>query len=189
MEVSAPTCSSSRTAAAARSRIGLPIPETTPDGRRHSHGAASGSQNCKRIAITLALVPAYMAAEMVGGLLTNSLALLAYAGHTFSDAVALGLALWCARRLDEARSGSHRPRRAERRDSRVGRCGSGVRPARLDRDERRGIDVRACESFRTAETTACFCASFASLSTNASGIDHITIHLEPEDFDEANVAF
>lgn len=49
----------------------------------------------------LALVVTYMVAEVVGGLLTNSLALLADAGHMLSDAGALALslfALWIARR-------------------------------------------------------------------------------------------
>jgi cobalt-zinc-cadmium efflux system protein len=54
-----------------------------------------------RLAVTLALVLAYMVAEIVGGLLANSLALLADAGHMLSDAGALALALfaiWFARR-------------------------------------------------------------------------------------------
>ena len=44
--------------------------------------------------ITLVLVCAYMIAEVVGGLLSNSLALLADAGHMLSDAAALALALF-----------------------------------------------------------------------------------------------
>jgi cobalt-zinc-cadmium efflux system protein len=52
------------------------------------------------------LVLAYMAAEIVGGVASGSLALLADAGHMFSDAGALGLALfalWFARRPSTAR--------------------------------------------------------------------------------------
>lgn len=67
----------------------------------HSHGGTSGGQNRKRIAIVLGLVAAYMVAEVIGGLLTNSLALLADAGHMLSDAGALALALfalWAAQR-------------------------------------------------------------------------------------------
>jgi cobalt-zinc-cadmium efflux system protein len=66
----------------------------------HDHGTRRAA-NRKRLALTLALVVLYMGAEVVGGLLTNSLALLADAGHMFSDAAALGLALfaiWFARR-------------------------------------------------------------------------------------------
>jgi cobalt-zinc-cadmium efflux system protein len=43
--------------------------------------------------MALALTAAYMVAEIVGGLAANSLALLADAGHMFSDAAALGLSL------------------------------------------------------------------------------------------------
>jgi cobalt-zinc-cadmium efflux system protein len=53
----------------------------------------------------LALVSVYIVAEVVGGLLTNSLALLADAGHMLSDAAALGLslfALWIAERPPSA---------------------------------------------------------------------------------------
>jgi cobalt-zinc-cadmium efflux system protein len=53
------------------------------------------------LAITLVLVLIYMVAEVIGGLLSNSLALLADAGHMLSDAAALGLALfanWFSRR-------------------------------------------------------------------------------------------
>jgi cobalt-zinc-cadmium efflux system protein len=65
----------------------------------HSHGGRSASRS--RLAATLALVLVYMVAEVVGGYLTNSLALLADAGHMVSDAAALGLslfALWLADR-------------------------------------------------------------------------------------------
>ncbi len=65
----------------------------------HAHGGRG--TNRRRLAITLVLVTAYMIAEFVGGLLTNSLALLADAGHMLSDAGALGLALfamWIAER-------------------------------------------------------------------------------------------
>ncbi len=69
----------------------------------HRHGTAEcehaqpqhgGSSNKNRLAITLVLVVGYMIAELVGGWLTNSLALLADAGHMFSDAAALALSLF-----------------------------------------------------------------------------------------------
>ena len=53
------------------------------------------------MAIALALTAAYMFAEVIGGIASGSLALLADAGHMLSDAVALGLALfamWIAQR-------------------------------------------------------------------------------------------
>ena len=56
----------------------------------HGHGHAHGSlKNSRRLAVVLGLVLVYMVAEVVGGLLTNSLALLADAGHMLSDAGAL----------------------------------------------------------------------------------------------------
>ena len=63
--------------------------------------AATTTANRERLALTLSLVVLYMGAEVLGGLLTNLLALLADAGHMFSDAATLGLALfaiWFARR-------------------------------------------------------------------------------------------
>lgn len=80
--------------------------ELTPHS--HEHSARSSShhhprrkRNKNRLALTLVLVVGYMVAEVVGGWLANSLALLADAGHMFSDAAALALslfALWIAQR-------------------------------------------------------------------------------------------
>jgi cobalt-zinc-cadmium efflux system protein len=70
----------------------------------HGHAVAGRGDrrdSRRRLALTLGLVVAYMGAEVVGGWLTNSLALLADAGHMLSDAAALGLslfALWIADR-------------------------------------------------------------------------------------------
>ncbi len=64
----------------------------------HSHGAGAGK---RALAFVFALTTAFLAIEVVGGLLTGSLALLADAGHMASDAVSLGLALfavWLAER-------------------------------------------------------------------------------------------
>jgi len=67
-------------------------------GAAHSHSRPERRPerraNVRSLAIVLALVVSYMAAEVAGGLLTNSLALLADAGHMLSDAAALGLALF-----------------------------------------------------------------------------------------------
>ncbi len=71
----------------------------------HTHSSArdpdSRARQQKGLALVLALTAGYMIAEIIGGLLTNSLALLADAGHMFSDVAALGLslfAMWIARR-------------------------------------------------------------------------------------------
>ncbi|HVS66440.1 MAG TPA: cation diffusion facilitator family transporter [Thermoanaerobaculia bacterium] len=67
---------------------------------QHEHGDRR-RRDRRRLAITLGLVVLYMAVEVVGGLITNSLALLADAGHMLSDAGSLALALfalWIAQR-------------------------------------------------------------------------------------------
>lgn len=70
-------------------------------GHGHSHGGPNRAENKRRLAVVLGLVVIYMVAEVVGGILTNSLALLADAGHMLSDAAALALsifAIWIAQR-------------------------------------------------------------------------------------------
>jgi cobalt-zinc-cadmium efflux system protein len=68
----------------------------------HLHGAQSAAAaDARRLALVLSLVVGYLVVEVVGGLLTNSLALLADAGHMGTDAAGLLLALlaiWFARR-------------------------------------------------------------------------------------------
>ncbi|MFC2003816.1 cation diffusion facilitator family transporter [Chloroflexota bacterium] len=56
-----------------------------------SHLIASGSRPLK---IALALVLVVMVAEVIGGILSGSLALLGDAGHMLVDALALGLSLF-----------------------------------------------------------------------------------------------
>ncbi len=62
----------------------------------HQHHAPQGTASARysrRLAWALALTLTYMAAEVVGGLLTGSLALLADAAHMLTDAAGLGMAL------------------------------------------------------------------------------------------------
>lgn len=61
----------------------------------HNHGAHSHGHNANKKALTISfcLIAGFMLVEFVGGILTNSLALLSDAGHMLSDAVALGLSL------------------------------------------------------------------------------------------------
>ncbi len=72
------------------------------------HQSSDRPRATRRLAFALPLLAGYMLAEIVGGLVTNSLALLADAGHMLSDVGALGLALfaaWVARRpADSART-------------------------------------------------------------------------------------
>src|SRR5690606_28026969 len=57
-------------------------------GHNHSHSA-----NKKTLAISFVIITLYMIVEASGGFLTNSLALLADAGHMLSDSISLGIAL------------------------------------------------------------------------------------------------
>jgi cobalt-zinc-cadmium efflux system protein len=59
-------------------------------GHDHAHGAGS---NRARLAIALVIVAAVLVAEVVGAVLSGSLALLADAGHMSSDAIGLAVAL------------------------------------------------------------------------------------------------
>lgn len=68
------------------------------------HASAAG-QSRSRLTIILALTAAYMAAEIIGGLLTGSLALLADAAHMATDVGGLAFALfaiWIGQRPPDA---------------------------------------------------------------------------------------
>jgi cobalt-zinc-cadmium efflux system protein len=64
------------------------------DDRGHDHGPAHRGATRRRLTLALALAAAYLVAEVIGGLWTGSLALLADAGHMASDVAALSLALF-----------------------------------------------------------------------------------------------
>ena len=62
----------------------------------HSHGAGAlraGARHQKRLAISFVLIATFFVVEAVGGILTNSLALLSDAGHMLTDVIGLGMAL------------------------------------------------------------------------------------------------
>lgn len=59
----------------------------------HSHQHASQDTNAKRLLWAFAITALFMVAEVIGGLLSGSLALLADAGHMLTDAAALLVAL------------------------------------------------------------------------------------------------
>jgi len=63
---------------------------------RHDHDHDRGGDNRRALALALALTAAYTAVEVVGGFLTDSLALLADAVHMLSDNVSIALALLAA---------------------------------------------------------------------------------------------
>ncbi len=70
----------------------------------HASATAPGSaaaRSQRRLLLVLGLTAAYMVAEVVGGLLTGSLALLADAGHMLTDVLGLAMAsaaIWFAQR-------------------------------------------------------------------------------------------
>src|SRR6266436_9215689 len=63
------------------------------DSRGHAHRHRPAHGNRRRLSIVLLLTAVYMVAELLGGLWTGSLALLADAGHMLADVAALILAL------------------------------------------------------------------------------------------------
>jgi cobalt-zinc-cadmium efflux system protein len=66
------------------------------DAHAHDHSHSHvGGQSTKILALAFGLTFAFMLVEVTGGLLAGSLALLADAGHMFTDAAALALA-WAA---------------------------------------------------------------------------------------------
>jgi cobalt-zinc-cadmium efflux system protein len=64
---------------------------THPGRHRHAHDHRSASRRALLIVLLLTLI--FTVVEVVGGMLTDSLALLADAGHMVSDVVAIALAL------------------------------------------------------------------------------------------------
>lgn len=68
------------------------------EGHSHDHAPSVGVANEKRVLWALLLTGSFMIIEVVGGLLSGSLALLADAGHMLADTAALGLA-WAAFRI------------------------------------------------------------------------------------------
>lgn len=75
-------------------------------GHHHGHSHGAGVTDEKRIAWAFVIIFAFMVVEVIGGVLSGSLALLADAGHMISDAVALamsGVALRIGRSVASSR--------------------------------------------------------------------------------------
>jgi len=64
------------------------------DGHTHSHG--DPRDQVRRLRLALAITATFLVAEVVGGILSNSLALLADAGHMLTDVAAIALSLFVA---------------------------------------------------------------------------------------------
>lgn len=78
-------------------RIGLELANKKTNavmGHDHAH---TGNANARRLTIALGLTGAFLFAEIVGGILTGSLALLSDAAHMFTDVMALVIALLAIR--------------------------------------------------------------------------------------------
>jgi len=58
----------------------------------HDHAHGTDKSNLKRVTIALVLTGAFMVVEVIGGIISGSLALLADAGHMLTDTMALALA-------------------------------------------------------------------------------------------------
>src|SRR5688500_14164861 len=65
-------------------------------GHDHDHGDAP----TRRLAVALGVSLLILAVEVVGGVASNSLALLSDAGHVFADAFAIGLAWFASRQAE-----------------------------------------------------------------------------------------
>ena len=73
------------------------------DDHDHSHDNREAGR--RNLLISLFLIGGFMIAEVIGGVLCGSLALLADAGHMITDALALALALvalWIGDRVEDA---------------------------------------------------------------------------------------
>ena len=70
------------------------------NGRVHIHHNPTDEKSTRRLLLATLLTGSFMIIEVIGGLLSGSLALLADAGHMLTDTAALGLA-WAAFRFSE----------------------------------------------------------------------------------------
>jgi cobalt-zinc-cadmium efflux system protein len=62
-------------------------------GHSHGHAHEVGGEDARRLGLALALIVAFMAGEIVAGILAHSLALLSDAAHMLTDAGALAMSL------------------------------------------------------------------------------------------------
>jgi cobalt-zinc-cadmium efflux system protein len=62
-------------------------------GHSHGHAHGAGEEDARRLGLALALIVAFMAGEIVAGILAHSLALLSGAAHMLTDAGALAMSL------------------------------------------------------------------------------------------------
>lgn len=75
------------------------------DGHPHSHQVAADA-DARRLWVALALILAFMAGEVIVGILAHSLALISDAGHMLTDAIALGVSLVALRLIRRPAQGA-----------------------------------------------------------------------------------
>src|SRR5690242_475780 len=63
----------------------------------HHHHVTAGAEQLRRLLVVLSVTTGVMVVEIVGGLVTGSLALLADAGHMLTDVAAIGLSVLAIR--------------------------------------------------------------------------------------------
>ncbi len=75
----------------------------------HQHGSIrAGQRHMRPLVISFILVVTFMVVEIVGGIITGSLALLSDAGHMATDAIGLAMALAAITAANNANSDGHR---------------------------------------------------------------------------------
>lgn len=80
-------------------------------GHTHDHGAAAlraGARHLKPLALSLALIVAFLVVQIVVGIVTDSLALLSDAGHMATDALGLGMAIAAIQAASRGRANPQR---------------------------------------------------------------------------------
>lgn len=78
------------------------------DRHEHSHGSIrAGEKHKGRLGLALAVIATFMVVEVIGGLASNSLALLSDAGHMLTDVLGLGMALAAIQLATRGSSRSH----------------------------------------------------------------------------------
>ncbi|MFL6162653.1 MAG: cation diffusion facilitator family transporter [Jatrophihabitantaceae bacterium] len=76
-------------------------------GAGHQHPAADADRDGRWLAAALAVILAFMAVEVVAGILAHSLALITDAGHMLTDAASLAVALIAARVMRRPPAGAY----------------------------------------------------------------------------------
>ncbi len=74
----------------------------------HHHGAPTTPEQVRSLKVTLVLVLCFSVAELWVSLHSNSLSLLADAGHMVCDVFAIALSLWTAKRVSQADANAQR---------------------------------------------------------------------------------